>query len=116
MVELKEDLLKRVGDSPRVKKLTPKTRKKVSTRVARDAPRPRDLESPREEDVTDEEMEDDEDAESEAMFADDAAEMNASPSSGSEVPESTPVTPGYKDNGHIGVLRVPPLVLSEFRH
>jgi hypothetical protein len=92
MVELKEDLLKRVGDSPRVKKLTPKTRKKVSARVARDAPRPRDLESPREEDVTDEEMEDDEAAESEAMFADDAAEMNASPSSGSEVPESTPET------------------------
>jgi hypothetical protein len=26
------------------------------------------------------------------------------------------VTPGYKDSGHIGVLRVPPLVLSEFRH
>jgi hypothetical protein len=26
------------------------------------------------------------------------------------------VTPGYKDSGHIGVLRVPPLVLWEFRH
>ena len=85
-------MLKRVGDSPRVKKLTPKTRKKVSARVTRDASRPRDFESPHEEDVTDEEMEDDEAAESEAMFADDAAEMNASPSSSSEVLESTPET------------------------
>jgi hypothetical protein len=33
-------------------------------------------------------MEDDEVAESEAMFANDATEMNASPSSGSEAPES----------------------------
>jgi hypothetical protein len=32
-------------------------------------------------------MEDDEVAESEAMFANDATEMNASPNSGSEAPE-----------------------------
>ncbi|KAN0070743.1 hypothetical protein V8E54_010908 [Elaphomyces granulatus] len=47
MVESKEDLLKKVGDTPRVKKLTPKTRKKVPAR---------DPEDPCEEEATDEEM------------------------------------------------------------
>ena len=65
----------------------PKWPKTLLARVARDAPRARDFENPREEDATDEEMEDDEVTESEVMFA---TEMNASPNSDSEAPESRP--------------------------
>ncbi|KAN0074994.1 hypothetical protein V8E54_007605 [Elaphomyces granulatus] len=75
-----ESLLKRVGDT-RVKKLTPKTRKKVTARVALDALRTRDTQDPCEEDISDEEMEDDEVAVSEMI--NDPTETN----SDSEAPE-----------------------------
>ena len=69
MVESKDALLKKVGDTPRVKKLklTPKTRKKVTPRVARDALRARDSEHAYEEEITDEEMVDDTSIYSEAV-------------------------------------------------
>jgi hypothetical protein len=67
MVESKDSLLKKVGDTPRVKKLTPKTRKKVTARVARDALRARDSEHTYEEETTDEEMVDDMSTNSEAV-------------------------------------------------
>ena len=67
MVESKEDLLKKVGDTPRVKKLTPKTRKKVPAR---------DPEDPCEEEATDEEMVDHMILDSEV--ANDATEAHAS--------------------------------------
>jgi hypothetical protein len=80
MAESRESLPKRVGDT-RVKKLTPKTRKKVSARAARDALRTCNTPDPCEEDTSDEEMEDDELAVSE--MTSDPIEMNT----GSEASE-----------------------------
>jgi hypothetical protein len=91
MVESKEDPLKKVGDTPRVKKLTPKTRKKVTARVARDALRARDSEHPCEEETSDEEMADGTIAYSEAV------------NSATEAPTSTAISvyePSEKATSH----------------